>query len=98
VLTGQITDWSSTDGDFISQNIDPVLGGDPQPFSVNPYPLNVVLRSDASGTTFLLTQHMTAIQAACGSTLYTGASQSMPPSGVGRVAYSADREPPQRNG
>jgi hypothetical protein len=31
VLTGQITDWSSTDGDFISQNIDPVLVGNAQP-------------------------------------------------------------------
>jgi phosphate transport system substrate-binding protein len=80
VLTGQISDWSSTDPDFISQNIDPILGGDPQPFSTSPFPISVVFRSDASGTTFLLTQHMTAIQAACGSSLYTGASQSMPAS------------------
>ena len=77
VLTGQVTDWSSTDSDFISQNIDPVLG--PQPFSTTPLPLKLVYRSDSSGTTFLLTQHMTAIQAACGSNIYAGASQTMPP-------------------
>ena len=77
VLTGQVTDWSSTDADFISQNIDPV-SGNPQPFSATSLPLNVVYRSDSSGTTFLLTQHMTAIQAVCGSTMYAGSSQSMP--------------------
>src|SRR5262249_14419411 len=76
VLTGQITDWSSTDPDFISQNLD--SGGNPQPFSTTSLPLNVVYRSDSSGTTFLLTQHMTAIQTACGSSIYTGASQTMP--------------------
>src|SRR5262249_37133573 len=78
VLTGQITDWSSTDSDFISQNIDPDTQ-QPQPFSASPLPLKVVYRTDGSGTTFLLTQHMTAIQAECGISLYTGASQSMPP-------------------
>jgi ABC-type phosphate transport system substrate-binding protein len=78
VLTGQVTDWSSQDLDFISQNIDPV-SGNPQPFSSVPMPLNVVFRSDSSGTSFLLTQHMTAIQGACGSSVFSGASQSMPP-------------------
>ena len=77
VLTGQITDWSSGDSDFISQNIDPV-SGIPQPFSSASIPLQVIYRTDGSGTTFLLTQHMTAIQAVCGSSLYTGASQNMP--------------------
>src|SRR6516165_3886499 len=62
VLTGQITDWSSGDSDFISQNIDPV-SGNPQPFSSVSIPLQVIYRTDGSGTTFLLTQHMTAIQA-----------------------------------
>jgi ABC-type phosphate transport system substrate-binding protein len=76
VLTGQITDWSSGDSDFISQNID--SNGNPQPFSNTSIPLEVIYRTDGSGTTFLLTQHMTAIQSACGSSLYTGASQTMP--------------------
>jgi ABC-type phosphate transport system substrate-binding protein len=78
MLTGQITDWSSTDADFISQNIDPG-SGQPQPFSTSPLALHVVYRTDGSGTTFLFTQHMTAIQALCNASLYTGASQSMPP-------------------
>jgi ABC-type phosphate transport system substrate-binding protein len=78
VLTGQIQDWSSTDPDFISQNIDPI-SLTPQPFSTSPLPLTVVYRTDGSGTTFLLTQHMAAIQMACGGTLYTSASQNMPP-------------------
>jgi ABC-type phosphate transport system substrate-binding protein len=80
VLTGQIQDWNSTDPDFISQNIDPTTGT-PQPFSTSSLPLNVVYRTDGSGTTFLLTQHMSAIQqTACGSMLYTGPAQNMPPS------------------
>jgi ABC-type phosphate transport system substrate-binding protein len=78
MLTGQITDWNSADADFISQNIDPVSGV-PQPFSVDSLPLRVVYRSDGSGTTFLFTQHMTSIQAACSSTLYKGAAETMPP-------------------
>jgi hypothetical protein len=78
VLTGQITDWSSTDPDFISQNIDPVTQ-QPAAFSTASVPLNVVYRTDGSGTTFLLTQHLTAMQAVCNSTLYAGASQTMPP-------------------
>src|SRR5258708_3138745 len=77
VLTGNVNDWSSTDADFISQNIDPV-SGTPQPFSTTPLPLNVVYRTDGSGTTFLLTQHMTAIQAACSSSVYAGAAETMP--------------------
>jgi ABC-type phosphate transport system substrate-binding protein len=77
VLTGKVTDWNSTDADFISQNIDPISGL-PQPFSSSSLPLKVVYRSDGSGTTFLLTQHMTAIQAACGSSIFTGAAETMP--------------------
>jgi len=76
ILTGLVNDWSSIDPDFISQNIDPILG--PQQFSTTPLQLNVVYRTDGSGTTFLLTQHMTAIQSVCGSGMYMGASQNMP--------------------
>jgi ABC-type phosphate transport system substrate-binding protein len=78
MLTGVITDWSDTDADFISQNIDPI-SGQPQSFSTTSLPLNVVYRTDGSGTTFLFTQHMTQIQSVCNSSLYQGASQSMPP-------------------
>ncbi|HXN25283.1 MAG TPA: hypothetical protein VOA41_21325 [Candidatus Dormibacteraeota bacterium] len=77
MLTGQVTDWNSADPDFISQNVDPVSGV-AQLFSIDPLPLRVGYRSDGSGTAFLFTQHMTAIQAACNSTLYQGAAETMP--------------------